>query len=79
MICEETQIRLTQAGFRLLRRATGEDCYVIRYRDLDVITPSQWRTLASYKTKTERDEAFARIVNSDFWSIDVNNYSHDKR
>ncbi|MBR3653237.1 MAG: hypothetical protein IKN60_04715 [Bacteroidales bacterium] len=79
MICEETQIRLTQAGFRLLRRAISDDRYVIHYRDLDVITPSQWRTLASYKTKAERDEAFAGIVNSDFWSIDVQNYSHDKR
>ena len=79
MICEETQIRLTQAGFRLLRRAISDDRYVIRYRDLDVITPSPWRTLASYETKTERDEAFAGIVNSDFWSIDVQNYSHDKR
>jgi len=74
MICEETQIRLTQAGFRLISKASDHGRHLIRYRDLDVLTPSNWRTLASYNTETERDDTFARLVSSDFWTIDIDNH-----
>lgn len=73
MIKEETQIRLTQAGFRLLRRDAFNGSFVILYRDRDVIEPSRWRTLASYKDKNERDQVFFRLTDEDFWTIDIEN------
>jgi hypothetical protein len=75
MICEETQIRLTQAGFRLIRKDAAQGRFLIRYRDLDVLTPSKWRTLASYTSRTERDDAFDRLIRSDFWTIDIDDHN----
>lgn len=75
MICEETQIRLTRAGFRLIRKDAAQGRFLIRYRDLDVLTPSQWRTLASYTSRTERNDAFDRLIRSDFWTIDIDDHN----
>jgi len=73
MIKEETQIRLMQAGFRLLRRDAQGGSWTIRYRTLDVIEPPKWRTLASYRDRSERDQVFFSLVDEDFWTIDIEN------
>lgn len=61
------------AGFRLLRTESAGGRFLIRYRthELLVYPEDTWRTLASYATLAERDEALEALLESDFWSVEV--------
>lgn len=61
------------AGFRLLSKDAAGGRWLIRYRtqELLVYPEDTWRTLASYATLAERDEALEALLESDFWSVEV--------
>lgn len=61
------------AGFRLLSKDAAGGRWLIRYRtqELLVFQEGTWRTLASYGTMQERDEALAALLGSDFWSVEI--------
>ena len=71
---ELTQQRLMMAGFRLLRTESAGGRFLIRYRDrglFEAYGGDSWRTLASYATLAEQDEALEALLESDFWSVEV--------
>lgn len=74
MMNERSQKRLMLAGFRLLRRDARQGRFVILFRDRSLFSEvgnDDWRVLASYVDKEERDRSIESLMDADVWTVEI--------